>query len=165
MEIFLESEEYQIQKIKYEKECFKVFDKYHRYDGNKISEKSGTGMNEYFKNKKVTIEFVDQQTKKGITVSTTKQFSKNFFQIWSEDPDMREYKQIVFDCNVEKVPKNYFNLFDNFNHFLKLPDKEMDLSLIFDHIRSLVDYNEKHFVYVISYLAHLVQLPHSYSTT
>ena len=160
MEIFLESEEYQILKTKYEKQCFKVFDKYHKYDGDKISQKTGSDMNEYFKNKKVTIEYVEQTTKKGTTVSTTKGLSKNFYQIWSEDPDMREYDKIVFDCNLKKVPPTYFNLFNGFDHFKDLPDKEMDLSLIFDHIRSLVDYNEKHFVYVISYLAHLVQLPH-----
>ena len=82
MELFLESEQYKTMKLKYEQEVFKLFGKYCKYNGDTISEKSPAEMNEYFKNKKLTIDYIEQQTtKKGSTVSTTKEITKNFYQI------------------------------------------------------------------------------------
>ena len=161
MEIFFKSEEYKKMKTQYESQCFKLFGKYCKYDGEKITEKSATEMSEYFKNKKISVEYIEQQTtKKGTTTSTTKELSKSFYQIWSEDPDMREFEEIVFNCNLAKVKPFQFNLFDGFKHFDKLPSSKVDLSVIFEHIKSLVDYNEEHFNYTLNYLAQIVQQPH-----
>ena len=93
MELFLESVEYQTMKTKYQVEHFKLFGKYCKYNGNTISEKSATEMSEFFKNKKITIDYIENQTtKRGTTISTTKELTKNFYQIWSEDPNMLEYE-------------------------------------------------------------------------
>jgi hypothetical protein len=161
MEMFLNCTEYKEMKKLYETQCFKLFGKYCKYDGEKVSEKSPSEMSEYFKNKKITVEIIEQQTtKKGTTVSTTKELTKSFYQIWSEDPEMREYEEIVFNCNLSKVKPHQFNLFDNFNHFDKLKTKEVNLDKIFEHIKSLVNFNDEHFKYVLNYLAQLVQQPH-----
>jgi hypothetical protein len=161
MEIFFQSEEYKKMKTQYEQQCFKLFGKYCKYDGDKITEKSSNEMAEYFKNKKIFVEYVEQQTtKKGTTISTTKELSRSFYQIWSEDPEMREYEEIVFNCNLTKVKPHQFNLFDGFKHFDKTKSQKVDLSLIFEHIKSLVNYNEEHFNYTLNYLAQLVQQPH-----
>ncbi len=61
-------------KAQYEQQCFKLFGKYCKYDGDKITEQSANEMAEYFKNKKTFVEYVEQQTtKKGTTISTTKE--------------------------------------------------------------------------------------------
>ena len=79
MELFLESVEYQTMKTKYQVEHFKLFGKYCKYNGNTISEKSATEMSEFFKNKKITIDYIENQTtKRGTTISTTKELA-NFF--------------------------------------------------------------------------------------
>ena len=62
MELFLQSQDYIQMKLKYEKEHFKLFGNYCRYDGNTISEKSPAEMSEFFKNKKITINYIEQQT-------------------------------------------------------------------------------------------------------
>ncbi len=125
-----------------------------------MSEKSPAEMSEYFKNKKITVEIIEHQTtKKGTTVSTTKELTKSFYQIWSEDPEMREYDEIVFNCNIAKVKPHQFNLFDNSNHFDRLKTKDFNLDKIFEHIKSLVDFNDEHFKYVFNFLAQLVQQP------
>ena len=161
MELFLESKEYKTMKQKYEVEHFKLFGKYCKYNGNTISEKSVSEISEYFKNKKITIDYIENQTtKKGTTISTTKELTKNFYQIWSEDPDMKEYEEVVFNCNVSKVKPTQFNLFDGFKQFDNLPKTQVDLTDIFEHIKSLVDYNEEHFEYTLNYFAQLVQYPH-----
>lgn len=161
MELFLESEQYKTMKLKYEQEVFKLFGKYCKYNGDTISEKSPAEMNEYFKNKKLTIDYIEQQTtKKGSTVSTTKEITKNFYQIWSEDPNMKEFDSVVFNCNLSKVKPTQFNLFDGFIQFDKLPNKNIDLTDVFEHIRSLVNYNENHFEYVLNYFAQLIQQTH-----
>jgi hypothetical protein len=161
MELFFNAPEYKKMKKQYETECFKLFGKYCKYNGEKTFEKSAQEMSEYFKNKKVCIEYVEQSTtKKGTTTSTTKEISKSFYQIWSEDPDMREYDEIIFNCDLSKVKKSQFNLFDGFKHFNDLKKSDVDLSFIFEHIKSLVDFNEEHFEYVLNYFAQLVQQPH-----
>jgi len=161
MELFFNSEEYKKMKADYERTCFKLIGKYCINTGDKILEKSAAEIHEYFKNKKITLEYIEQQTTtKGTTVSTTKEVSKNFYQIWSEDPDMKEYLEIVFHCDKSKVLQTQYNLFDGFIHLDKVKPKKVDLSPVFEHIRSLVDYNEEHFIYVISWLAQLVQKPH-----
>ncbi len=161
MEMFYESEEYKQMKRQYERTCFKLIGKYCINTGDKLVEKSAAEIHEYFKNKKVTVEYNEQQTtKKGTTVTTTKEMSKNFYQIWSEDPEMNEYLEVVFNCDVKNVLSSQYNLFDGFVHFNDLQSETVDLSPIFEHMRSLVNYNEEHFEYVLNWLAQLVQQPH-----
>lgn len=162
MEFFLNSEEYKKMKTEYERTCFKLIGKYCINTGDKIVEKSAAETHEYFKNKKITLEYIEQQTtKKGTTISTTKEISKNFYQVWSEDPEMKEYLEIIFHCDKLKVLPTQYNLFDGFIHLDKIKlNKTLDLEPIFDHIKSLVDFNEDHFKYVIGWLAQLVQKPH-----
>ena len=162
MELFFNSKEYKNLKSDYEKTCFKLIGKYCINTGDKILEKSASETNEYFKNKKITLEIIEQQTtKKGTTISTTKEITKNFYQIWSEDPDMKEYLEIVFNCDLDKIKPSQYNLFDNFKHLDKIDIKdEINLEPVFDHIKSLVNYDEIHFKYVISWFAQLIQQPH-----
>ena len=86
--------------------------------------------------------------------------TKNFYQIWSEDPEMVEYLEVVFNCDVLRVLPTQYNLFDGFAHFNSLQSENVDLSPIFEHMKSLVNYNEEHFDYVLNWLAQLVQQPH-----
>lgn len=162
MELFLNSEEYKKMKTEYERTCFKLIGKYCINTGDKLIEKSSSEIHEYFKNKKITIEYIEQQTtKKGTTVSTTKEYTKNFYQIWSEDPDMKEYMEVVFNCNTAKVLPTQYNLFEGFIHYNNIKkDPKIDLSPVFEHIKSLVNFDEEHFKYVISWLAQLIQQPH-----
>jgi hypothetical protein len=162
MELFFNNKEYKDLKSDYEKTCFKLIGKYCINTGDKILEKSASEISEYFKNKKITLEIIEQQTtKKGTTISTTKEITKNFYQIWSEDPDMKEYLEIVFNCDINKIKPSQYNLFDNFKHLdtIEIKDK-IDLEPVFEHIKSLVNYNELHFKYVISWFAQLIQQPH-----
>jgi phage/plasmid-associated DNA primase len=161
MELFLNSEEYKKMKTDYERTCFKLIGKYCINTGDKILEKSASEIHEFFKNKKITVEYIEQQTtKKGTTVSTTKELTKNFYQIWSEDPEMKEYLEVVFNCDKSKILPTQYNLFEGFTHLDNIKPKKLNLEPIFEHIRSLVDYNEEHFKYVISWFAQLVQKPH-----
>ncbi len=142
-EIFLQDKQYKSMKKSYEKEYFKLFGSYCWYDGDKLTHKSKTDIDEYFKNKKITVDYIEEQTtKKGTTISTSKSITKTFYQIWSEDPDMKEYKEVIFDCDVEKVKPYQFNMFRGFTHFDDNKPEKVDLSLIFEHIRSLVDYKD-----------------------
>lgn len=161
MEIFFNDPRYKEVKLKYEKQYFKLFGSYAYFNGNKLDHKSKSEMEEYFKNKKVTIEVTEESmTKKGIKTSISKTVSKSFYQIWSEDPDMREYNEVVFDCNLDRVKKHQFNLFTSFNHLDDVVlEKEIDLEPIFEHMRSLHNYIEEDFKYTICYLAQLVQYP------
>lgn len=161
MELFFNCKEYKNLKSEYEKTYFKLIGKYCINTGDKILEKSASEISEFFKNKKIILEIIEQQTtKKGTTIQTTKEISKNFYQIWSEDPEMKEYLEIVFNCDLVKVKPTQYNLFDNFQHLDKVEDKNVNLEPIFNHIKSLVDDNIKHFKYVISWFAQLIQQPH-----
>ena len=161
METFINSEEYKTLKTKYEKEYFKLFGDYCWYDGDKIEKKSASNIKEFFKNKKVYIEYVEEQTtKKGNKISTVRSLEKSFYDIWSEDPQMKEYKEIVFNCNLEKVKSHQFNLFTGFNHFDEITDCDVDLSPVLEHIKTLTDYNNFCYEYFLNWLAQLVQQPH-----
>jgi len=162
MNLFLESKEYQDMKVKYEKEVFKLFGNYCTYDDNKVEHKTAANVAEYFKNKKVYINDVEEKkSKKGDVTTTTVCRVKTFYEVWSEDPKMKEYKEVVFNCNVKKVKAHQFNLFNGFNHLNDINDyKKVKLDKVFNHLRSLVDYNEEHFTYIISWLAQLIQQPH-----
>lgn len=159
-DMLITSEEYKAMKEKYEKNYFKLFGDYCYYNGDNISIYSANKIAEKFKNKKVSITYNQQQISKGAIINNNKQVSKSFYQVWSEDPDMKEYDEVIFNCNTKKVKPNQFNLFDGFNHFNKLETDEIDLKPVFDHIKSLVNDDLEHYEYLISWLAHIVQLPH-----
>lgn len=168
IEFLLKSNEYKTLKNKYEKHYFKLFGKYCMDSGphEKIEDKSPSEMQEFFKNKKVTVKYVEEETnKKGDVITKSKTISKNFYEVWSNDPDMKEYERITFDCDVKKVPKTTYNLFTGFTHLdhvvdgLSNPWANVNLEPYFEHIQSLVDYNQCHFEYVLNWLAHLVQHP------
>jgi hypothetical protein len=101
MEKFFKSQQYKDMKAKYERQYFKVCGEYAWYDGNKIKIMSTNKIAEHFKNK-VTIE-IEKETPDGDTIITKK--SKTFYQVWSEDPNMKEYDEVVFDCKQVK-PNN-----------------------------------------------------------
>lgn len=160
MESFLASKDYKKMRKMYEKEYFKLHGKYCSFDGNRIEYMTISDMSEHFKNKKVTLEIKETTTSKsGKTVTSTNTISKSFYQIWSEDPDMREYKQIVFQCETDKIQPTQFNTFTGFDHLDDVKPAK-DMSVIFEHIKSLVNYNEEHFEFLLDFYAQLVQQPH-----
>ena len=66
MEQFLSNETYLQMKQDCERTCFKLIGKYCIDTGDKRVEKSALEINEYFKNKKITIDFEETtSTKKG----------------------------------------------------------------------------------------------------
>lgn len=149
MEKFLKSKQYEDMKAKYEREYFKLGGEYAWYDGDKIVHKSTNKIAEHFKNKEVTIE-IEKETPDGDSIITKK--SKTFYQIWSEDPNMKEYDEVVFDCNLKRVKQNQFNLFNGFaieKHVYSADDAThkkalAGLKLINDHISILANHNEEH---------------------
>jgi hypothetical protein len=97
IEILLDSQEYKTLKIQHEKTFFKLFGKYCKITSRGIEERTATEMSEKFKNKKNSYQFVEETTtKKGTTISTSKNISKNLFEIWSNDPNIPEFDNIVF---------------------------------------------------------------------
>jgi len=157
IEFLLNSKEYKEMKKQYEKKYFKLFGKYCQYTTEKVNERSASEMAEFFKNKKVSAELImEETTKKGDKITKTKTLSKSFYEVWSNDPNMLEYEEITFDCDVKKVPKTSYNLFKGFQ---LLERKEVDLKPIFEHLKSLVDYNEFNFNCMLNWLAHIVQQP------
>jgi hypothetical protein len=166
IEILLESQEYKTLKIQHEKTFFKLFGKYCKITPRGIEERTATEMSEKFKNKKISYQFVEETTtKKGTTISTSKHISKNFFEIWSNDPNIPEFDNIVFECDKTKILKEDYNLFDGFNHFEDLDKKKLDLEPLFEHIRSLVNFDNDDFEYVLNWLAQLVQQPETIPDT
>lgn len=165
MEKFLKSQQYKDMKFKYEREYFKLGGDYAWYDGDKITHKSTNKIAEHFKNKKVTIE-IEKETPDGDTIVTKK--SKSFYQIWSEDPNMKEYNEVVFDCNVKRVKPTQFNLFDGFaiadhryclegDNFKKAQE---GLKIINDQISILANHNPEHVKLILYFLAQAIQQPH-----
>ena len=84
---------YKDMKIKYEQEYFKLGGDYAWFDGDKLTKKSITQIREYFKNKQISKESIDEETGN----LTTKY--RSFYSIWSEDPDMREYIEVIHTLN------------------------------------------------------------------
>jgi len=161
MDKFLKAKKYQDMKTKYEKEYFKLSGDYAWFDGNKITMKSAHKISEHFKNKKVVIE-LERETPDG-DVNVTKK-EKTFYQIWSEDPNMKEYNEVIFDCNTECVKDYQFNLFDGFaiaKH--KIVDKQIakdGLKAVNDHISILCNHNPEGIKTVKYFYAQALQQPH-----
>jgi hypothetical protein len=159
-EQFFNEPAYLEAKDMYERQYFKLLGSYRKYDGDTIEKIAVSSMMEHFKNKQIVIEKEVPTIKKGILEYNTKELNASYYDIWSYDPNMREFDKVVFNCDIESVGPKEFNLFENFNHFDHLEKKDFDLSLIFDHIMSLVNDDEDDFKYVISWLAQLIQQPH-----
>jgi hypothetical protein len=161
MQKFLKSEDYQTMKLEYEKTYFKLLGDYVYYNGDTITNKSPSAIREYFKNKKIYIK-EDRENANGDITTIKKE--KSFYDIWSEDPDMKEYTEVTFDCDVKNVPKHKFNLFDGFkikDH--KISDKEKareGLELINKHIEILRNHNKEHVKLVKWFYAQALQKPH-----
>jgi hypothetical protein len=164
MQKFIKSKDYKTMKAKYEKEYFKLAGNYAWYDGDKIINRSITSISEHFKNKKVTITETKEDAD-GNIIEIKKE--KNFYHVWSEDPDMREYDEVLFECDISKVKKNQFNLFDGIGTHLQnvLTEKNVDLEPIHEHFKTMAGYNNEHYNYLLDYFAHMVQLPHLLSGT
>jgi hypothetical protein len=165
MQRFLNSLSYTSLKEKYEKEYFKLGGEYAWYDGEKVVIKSTAKIAEHFKNKKVTITEEKENAEGEIT---TVKKEKTFYQVWSEDPKMKEYNEVVFNCNQKEIKPYQFNLFDGFQiEKYKLPEKaktpnqiQKDLDAIYAHINSLCNYNEEHVSLIKWFLAHMLKKPH-----
>ena len=125
----LKSESYKTAKLQYEKEYFKLFGEYCAINcKNEPIVKSPSAMKEYFKNKMIVVDIEEEAfDKKGNKTVSIKKVAKSFYDIWSCDPEMKEYKEMIFECDVKNVKPEQYNLFNNFNHFNHLEKKELDL--------------------------------------
>jgi len=161
MEKFLKAKKYIEMKQKYEKEYFKLGGEYAWYDGDKIVIKSASKVSEQFKNKKIVVE-LERETPDGEIQITKKE--KTFYQIWSEDPNMKEYNEVIFDCDTLKTKPYQFNLFDGFsikNH--KIVDKtvaEEGLKRVNEHISILCNHKADGIKTTKYFYAQALQQPH-----
>jgi len=73
---------------------------------------------------------------------------------------MKEYNEVIFECNTSKVLPTQYNLFQGFPLLQETLDTNVDLEPIFEHIKSLVNYDFKQYKYVMSWLAQMFQQPH-----
>lgn len=123
---------------------FRLAGSYAYYDGNKIVNRTQGSISEQFKNKKITVTDDEGETSK----------TKNFYQIWSEDPEMREYIEVIFTCG--NIKPHQFNLFDGIGSHLDniKANKDINLELIFDHFRAMSGYNDEHYEYLLNYFSH-----------
>ena len=162
-EIFLQSEAYKKMRAIYSNKCFKIFGKYAWYEGNKIEIKPVADVQEYFKNKRITVSFETTDTdKKGNVKTKTIELEKSYYDVWSYDPDMLEYTSVVFECDTSLVTKDQYNRFRGCGYHLinVKPAETINLDRIYEHIKSLVNYVESDFEYLLNYLAQMVQQPH-----
>lgn len=132
---------YQDMKTKYEKEYFKLGGDYAWFDGDKLTKRSVNQIREYFKNKKIRREITDVET------GETKIVERSFYNVWSEDPKMREYTEVVHSFDQTKVLPHQFNIFTGFN-VEKIERDETDitkeLAILNEHLKSLCNYNDQH---------------------
>jgi len=160
---FLECPEYKASKEIIEKEYFKVLGDYQYLTGSStLTTLCANKVKEQFKNKTFSITSNPKPVtwgQKQITYEP-KLVTKSFYEIWSEDPKMREYTGITFDCDVDRVPKHIYNMFQGFNKFEDVNSADVDLSDILDHYMSLTGYNEDQYTYLMNWLAHAMQKPY-----
>ncbi len=135
-------EKYQKMKVTYEKEYFKLGGDYAWFDGDKLVKKSVNQIREFFKNKKLTRQITDPET------GETKTIEKSFYNIWSEDPDMREYTEVIHTFDATKVLPHQFNIFTGFNVEKIQRDVNVDVTkeieILNEHLASLCNYNNEH---------------------
>ena len=121
IKILMKSKEYLEKKAINEKYYFKLNGKYAKYKREKVTHLNVGDMSEFFKNDQISTthtKMIDEDTSKTVTVTAS------FYDIWSFDPDMRTCEDITFDCDIANVPKDVFNLFDEFHHFDHLANKK-----------------------------------------
>eukprot|EP01040_Poterioochromonas_malhamensis_P006985 gene6985-7535_t len=166
IQAFLKNKQYTDLKEKYEKEYFKLHGDYAWYDGNKIVKKSVSSIAEYFKNKKITV-YVEQEDDDGEI--KVKKYVKSFYQVWSEDPKMKEYKEVVFNYDKSKTKEHQFNLFKGFDveryEMVNTTDNNKlhvikdGLNVINEHIKILCNHNMDHVKLVKWFFAHMFKHP------
>lgn len=164
IERFLKSAKYLKMKAEEEKTHFKLFGSYCRIKADgMVDVVSASTMKEHYKNKKISCK-ISTTNNEGCVQE--KIISKNFFDVWSEDPEMTEFLDLTFECDLKRVPRTHYNLFTGFDHLNSFESKDnLDLTMILDHLNALSGYNEDDFKYNLSWYAHIVQkpeeLPHS----
>lgn len=162
LEQFLKSEEYLSMKKTTEKSYFKLDGEYHKFceKTNTLKKISLQSIKEHFKNKKITITIEKPvMNDSGKWEISKEDISKDFYSIWSEDPNLKEYNDIKFSCK-DEVDENIFNLYrglPKFSEDIRKQSKRVSLDPIYEHIKSLVNYNEEHFEYMLNWLSHIVQ--------
>lgn len=110
------------------------------------------------------IEFVNSETAKDYFMNKNfitrldngKEIKNNFYDIWVKDPDIKTYNKIVFDPT-DKLDKN-INLFNGYCEF-KDNFKKVKLDRVFEHMKSLCDYDKSAFEYLLNYCAQIIQYP------
>lgn len=161
MQKFINSQTYKDMKMKYEKEYFKIQGKYAWYDGDKITIKTPAEISEYFKNKKVKVS-TEKENNDGEITTITKE--KTFYQVWSEDEKMREYKEVIFECDQKHAKDYQFNLFDGFSiKDYKIKDKKLSedgLKAILKHVDILCSHKSDSVKALTYFLAQALQQPH-----
>jgi hypothetical protein len=89
---------------------------------------------------------------------------KTFYQVWSEDEKMKEYKEVIFECNPNKVKDYQFNLFDGFSiKDYKIKDKKVaddGLKAILKHMNILCNHKADSVKALTYFLAQSLQQPH-----
>jgi hypothetical protein len=161
---FIASDEYKTLKAKNEKSLFKLLGDYYKFDDEtmKLVKMKPSQLSEQYKNKKINLNVeLNQYDKNGNKI--VQEVTKNFYQVWSEDPDMKEYEDIIFECDPNKTKSSDFNLFRGFRKFpkeIRNQAKKADLKPVFEHMMSLVNDDKEHFNYLLNWLAQLVQQPH-----
>lgn len=169
-ELFFENEEYLKLKIKYEAEFFKLNGGYVRYRNDVIEQYSPQQMKELFIDKKIQIlkktkQISINENKEEVEHTKSKISKLSFFDIWRDDPNKREYDEVVFDCDINGVEEKrkkgikQFNLFTGFNHFKNEKIVDVDLEPVLEHIRTLCNYKEETFKHYLTWLSHIIQHP------
>ena len=164
MEEFFSKKEYKTVKKEVESHFFKMLGDYCKFDDEKIIKLPANKISEYFKNKKITITVKEEKHNGDGTLFYEKSVhTKKFYDVWSEDPNIKTYDEIIFNCDEKKVKETQFNLYRGLRSYenkVLEKSKKIDLSPVFEHMKSLVNYNDEHFNYMINWLSQLVQQTH-----
>ena len=164
----LHQNEYYLElKTKVEKEYFKYIGVFVKYNDAEIKQVSFTETANSMKNIKFTVTITNTMTtKSGKTIDDDEDIEIDFFELWTEDPNILSYEKIVFEPSGNVNPK-YFNLFTGFDWDKQKKDETVhqDLDIVIDHIKSLCGFNEEQFRYYTNWLAHIVQKPNKLTST
>ena len=150
-----------------EKEYFKYLGDFVKFDTDEVKQMSFNSMSNIFKNHILSVPITNSvKMKSGKTVEDEDIIKLNFFDIWTEDPDILSFEKIVFEPNGIVKPK-YYNLFMGFRWALADATgfQQANFDIVIDHIKSLCGYNENQFTYFTYWLAHIVQQPNKLPST
>ena len=122
LEKFWKTEQYLEMKMTVETNYFKLDGEYHKFDEktNTLKKISLSSIKEHFKNKTLEIVFDNEVYNPELNKMEIKKekIEKDFYTIWSSDPNLKEYDDIVFSCD-ENIDNNVFNLYKGFPKFKK----------------------------------------------